>query len=186
MQNQMSSVNNSGNRQRAEMINAVATLFDTFTRAFGHKWVRTAEDEKAREVWLRALQLYKVSPDQIKTGLAKAVAMEWPPSLGEFIHLCQPSSSSEFERVIELIGGGVTPWDEIDWPSKAAEICARRIGSQTLRFCPEHEARRRWEQEMRLILSGQVGPCIKSSSEVKPISNSGAKNAIQHISDIQI
>lgn len=67
---------------------SIVTLFKTFGRRWSHKWEKTNADPKARAVWLHDLRQLGVNDNNIRAGLSKSAALEWPPSPAEFAALC--------------------------------------------------------------------------------------------------
>lgn len=72
----------------------VAALFVLFQAYWFHKWTSCVPNELVYETaiseWSRALN--GVTPEQAKDAIEQAKALDWPPSLPEFLKLCRKSA----------------------------------------------------------------------------------------------
>lgn len=112
---------------------AVAELFSTFRRKYGHRWRDQFEDDKARAVWFASLRHAGISAPMVKKGLAdlSKVGTGWPPSDEEFIALCRPPSPSLESAIAEAVVWARDPSHEFSHPAIGA--AAREVGTWQIR-----------------------------------------------------
>lgn len=129
-----------GERERA----AVNELFDFFARCFRHLWARDHADEKARYAWAIALKTAKVTPAQVRVGLAKASQLKAPPTVGEFIAMCRPHLPDAGAALQEAAA-----WWRGDpagdaWSHPTVGVAAAEIGPWPVKNLTQREMEHRW------------------------------------------
>lgn len=110
---------------------AVAQLFVVFQRLFPNRWEKQFSDPLARGAWLVALRHAGVTAAQIHQGMAKASALGWPPSAGEFVALCRPPVPDLARAIAEA-----QTWARettVRWSHPAIGAAALMIGSYRIR-----------------------------------------------------
>jgi len=127
----------------------IGKMFDAFLRIFGGKWLPTAEDERARSTWLRALELKRLTVGELNRGLARCVEREWPPSIGEFLGLCGRSGPPTQQAALAEAQRALGRFRAHEWSHPAVEAAARRLGSFDLNRAMS-DVRRAWSYEYEM------------------------------------
>lgn len=151
------------NRQLAT-ISQVGILFKVFARRFSHKWEKTNNDAKARSVWLEDLRCNGVTDEMINTGIMKSSALDWPPSVGEFIKLCKPSDEDlgipGADEAYKAAATGNWRLHPIVWHA------AQKVGTYELRNHAEANVRPRFLVEYsRLVQEARSGEVFHMPDE---------------------
>lgn len=70
----------------------VEKIFATFSRRYSDRFLKTYNDEKAREVWFRDLIGLDITDELAEQGIRRSAKSNWPPSPAEFADMCYPSA----------------------------------------------------------------------------------------------
>lgn len=138
-------------------IDALLTKFEVYYGdKFHRQWANVPRDAM-RKQW--AIDLAKLSREELAAGVEALKHAEWPPTLPEFIGLCQPSldySEALYEAIeqIRLRDEGRDKWSrpEIYW-------AAIKIGSFDLMNSPHEQLLKRFTIALKRVISdGQNDP----------------------------
>lgn len=132
----------------------VALVSATFQRLFLHKWQASGADPKVLAVWHRAFELAGLTPAEVRVGLAKAARLDWPPSAGQFVHLCRPPTPTIAAGFLEATRWARDPQAFGDaWSHVVVQLAAKHVGDFRLRQLDEHAARRLFTDAMQDLLA---------------------------------
>lgn len=143
---------------------AIRKLWVLMTDAFGHKWVSQYGETDAGGTWARGLA--GLTGMDIARGMARVVAsgVEWPPSLGGFRALCEPTPDQigavSIDKAFIEACRNAHPVATRHWSHQAVFHAAVEVGLQNLFRLPEPTAKARFEREylkaVRLVIDGGV------------------------------
>lgn len=129
-------------------------MSQTFARLFGPRWRDQGSDPHTLEVWLRALELARVEPHQVRAGLAKAAMLTWPPTAGEFVALCKPPLPSLLSAYAEAVRWARDPAAfGVTWSHDVVGAAARQCGDFRLRQLTEDQGRRLFADTLREMIA---------------------------------
>lgn len=136
----------------ADLATEVGILFSTFARLWPMRWAKMHGDSKAMAIWMRAFELARLTPSDVRRGLqiAASSGYDFPPESGEFIKLCRPDAPSDRAAIDQAL-----KWargESVEWSHPAIEAAARDVGSFQLRNMPEREMHRVWANAYRQML----------------------------------
>lgn len=138
---------------------AVEIVFRVFARRWHVRWRSVAEDPKARDVWLADLRGAGLSDADVKRGIVRTRELEWPPSVGEFIHLARPSPEDlgipSLERAFVEACRGLHPQyasDQHRWSHPTVFHAAKAIGGQRLCFGPQDAVRKEFSYQLDVMV----------------------------------
>lgn len=79
---------------------------------YGHKWVSSFGETDMDDTWARGL--HSMTPQNLSDGLKACLAREetWPPTLPEFIKLCQPESKPQAHQLYAALAAPKISKDE--------------------------------------------------------------------------
>jgi len=127
-------------------------MFRTWRRTFGYRWREQADDPKSRPTWLAALNALALNDAQVREGLRRSVALEWPPSPGEFAKLCRaidcPDQFQGFAEAVRWVQSGrdIGAWR---WSHPVIAAAVMAIGDRNWRSMTESELRGQWNYAYR-------------------------------------
>lgn len=126
-------------------------FFDRMKAKFGRKFTADFDDPDYYDVWLDtwAAVMMSLSAEQIKLGMSRLGTLEWPPSEGEFRHLCTGQHQVNYEQMFKEAAnlaaqhlGGL----QVKWPSAVLYWAAKTFGFQELRTAMYEGNKRRWAE----------------------------------------
>ena len=118
---------------------------------FGQQWAGLTPRE-IKAAWNRRLADY--SPAEIQRGLDACDALDWPPSLPEFMRLCRPALNAEaayHEAVAGMVARG--RGERGQWSHPGIYWAAVRITSHDLLSMGWQAIRGRWEAALRDVMA---------------------------------
>lgn len=129
---------------------ATEEVFAAFGRFFASRWKATHEDPLARQAWAAGFVAAKLSPAAIRRGLAKAAMWKFPPTLGEFVELCEQPAPSLADAV--AAAGAWSRGSLVEWPHPAVAHAAHQVGSFRLRHLADADLSRAFDRAYREAL----------------------------------
>lgn len=130
---------------------ATEEVFAAFARFFASRWRPTFEDPLARPAWAAGFIAARLSPAAIRRGLAKAATLKFPPSLGEFIELCEPPMPTLAEALASA--GSWARGTLARWPHPAVGDAAHQLGSFKLRHLNAADLERAFDAAYRKAIA---------------------------------
>lgn len=132
----------------------IESLFERMEMSYGAKFTNSwggVDPHKMRLFW--AKELGCLTPEQLKTGVEAMKRSEWPPTLPEFVSLCNPPTnySEALYEAIEQIQRRDEGRDT--WSNPAIYWAAIKIGSFDLRNLTHRDLLKRFTDAMEKVLA---------------------------------
>lgn len=118
---------------------------------FGQQWAGLTPRE-IKAAWNQRLANF--TPAEIRRGLDACAALDWPPSLPEFMRLCRPALNAE-AAYHEAVAGMVarSRGERGDWSHPGIYWAAVRVTSHDLLSVGWQAIRGRWEAALRDVMA---------------------------------
>lgn len=127
--------------QRAEIL--TLRLLALYGTKFSDMW-RVVDPIKMKLVW--AAELAHLSDSDIETGLKACMSRDWPPSLPEFVKMCNPALDPSQAFAEAQAGAWARARGEIGtWSSPAVYWAYVRFGAYDLKQSSYQSVRGRWD-----------------------------------------
>jgi hypothetical protein len=125
--------------------------------SYGEKFSRqwgNLDPHKMKRFW--AAELGQLTPDQLKVGVAAMRKAEWPPTLPEFVAMCNPPTnySAALYEAIEQMQKREEGRDQ--WSDPAFFWAAIKIGNFDLRSLPHKDLLKRFTDAMEKVLAQET------------------------------
>jgi len=126
----------------------IEKLFSEMTLSYGKRfsdmWAGTDPEDFKRH-W--AAKLGNLRPDELKRGYDAMQGKEWPPTLPEFIKLCQPTIDPAVAYYQALHAGQDRAKGKMgEWPSPAIYWAWQKIGAFDFNNLGYTQLKARWEK----------------------------------------
>lgn len=118
---------------------SIVKIFNVCARQFPNKFREMQKDEAAREVWFRQLKAEGITDAMVDFALSSTGfrALEWPPSVGEFVKLSRPTAESlglppvaKAQQEIQHAAGLPGSWEEFPWSHAVVYHTAKSLKVQ--------------------------------------------------------
>lgn len=130
-----------------EPVAVVEALFAEMLLLFGRKFLdqwRGADASALKTYWAQHLAL--MTGDELARGKSALQALDWPPTLPEFVKLCRPPIAPVAAYHQALSAMACRDRGETGhWPHPAVYWAAVAVGAHDLRSQPYHLLQFRWE-----------------------------------------
>lgn len=137
---------------------------------YGSKFAQQWQGVTPRELkdsWDQKLS--GMSESEVRIGLLACMSREWPPSVPEFVRLCQPWTNPELAYQDAVAGMTARRRGEMGkWPHPAVYWAAVAVGAHDLLQCTYGVLKARWERVFTEELAKSAWPEIPPVREVLP------------------
>jgi hypothetical protein len=140
----------------------VRELFKRMLSMWGNtyldKWAG-ADTEQREELW--AIELGKLSADELKRGYAGLLTLKWPPDLPTFIQLCRPGADPANAYAEAVAGAQARERGEVGvWSHPAIYWASVAVGAFDLKHKSAAEMRGRWAVAMEREMAKGEWPAV--------------------------